>query len=72
MNQGTLQGIGTILTMLAFLGVCWWAFSKHKKADFEEASRLPFADEQRSTSSGEDGDDEREDSPQSTNEADRK
>lgn len=46
MDQGTLEGIGTILAMLAFLAVCWWAFSKHKKKDFEEASMLPFdADE---------------------------
>ncbi|MGV6807599.1 MAG: cbb3-type cytochrome oxidase subunit 3 [bacterium] len=42
MDQGTLQGIGTILAMIAFLGVCWWAFSKHKKKDFEEAANLPF------------------------------
>jgi cytochrome c oxidase cbb3-type subunit 4 len=42
MDQGTLQGIGTIFAMLAFLGICWWAFSRHKKKDFEEASRLPF------------------------------
>lgn len=42
MDQGTLQGIGTVLAMAAFLGVCWWAFSKHKKKDFEEASELPF------------------------------
>ena len=42
MDQGTMQGIGTILAMVAFLAVCWWAFSKHKKKDFDEASRLPF------------------------------
>ncbi|GIX31160.1 MAG: hypothetical protein KatS3mg124_1632 [Porticoccaceae bacterium] len=43
MDQGTLQGIGTALVMLAFLGVCWWALSPHKRRDFEEAARLPFA-----------------------------
>ena len=42
MDSGTLQGIGTILAMIAFVGVCWWAFSKHKKKDFEEAANLPF------------------------------
>jgi len=46
MDQGTMQGIGTILAMAAFLSVCWWAFSKHKKKDFEEASRLPFDDDE--------------------------
>ncbi|MDO7654052.1 MAG: cbb3-type cytochrome c oxidase subunit 3, partial [Porticoccus sp.] len=45
MDQGTLQGIGTILALVAFLGVCWWAFSSRKKKDFEEAAQLPFSDE---------------------------
>jgi len=40
-----LQGIVTLLAMIAFLGVCVWAFSRHKKADFDEAARLPFNDE---------------------------
>lgn len=42
MDQGTLQGIGTILVMLAFFGICWWAYSGHKKQDFEEAAQLVF------------------------------
>ena len=46
MDQGTMEGIGTLLAMIAFLGVCWWAFSKHKKKDFEEASHLPFDEEE--------------------------
>lgn len=45
MDSGTLQGLGTVLAMVAFLAVCWWAFSKGKKKDFEEASQLPFADD---------------------------
>lgn len=45
MSQGTFQGIATILAMVAFLGVCWWAFGSHKKKDFDEAANLPFADE---------------------------
>ncbi|MEZ5528470.1 MAG: cbb3-type cytochrome c oxidase subunit 3 [Porticoccaceae bacterium] len=54
MDQGTLQGIGTILTMIAFLGICWWAFSSRKQKDFDEASRLPFTDEQQGESQTED------------------
>ena len=49
MDQGTLQGIGTILALVAFLGVCWWAFSSRKKKDFEEAAQLPFNDELKSS-----------------------
>ena len=56
MDQGTMQGIGTILAMIAFLGICWWAFSRHKKKDFDEASRLPFDDEEL-REMDEDGDD---------------
>lgn len=49
MDQGTLQGIGTILTMIAFLGVCWWAYSGRKKKDFDEAAQLPFIDDIKSS-----------------------
>ncbi|MBG58152.1 MAG: cbb3-type cytochrome c oxidase subunit 3 [Porticoccus sp.] len=49
MDQGTLQGIGTILTMIAFLGVCWWAYSGRKKKDFDEAAQLPFVDDTKSS-----------------------
>ncbi len=45
MDFGTLQGIGTILAMIAFLSVCAWAYSKKRKRDFDEAANLPFADE---------------------------
>ncbi|WIO75077.1 cbb3-type cytochrome c oxidase subunit 3 [Porticoccaceae bacterium LTM1] len=44
MDKGTLQGIGTILAMIAFFGIVWWAYSKHKKKDFDEAAGLPFED----------------------------
>ena len=49
--QGLLQGIGTITAMIAFFGVCWWAFSSHKKKDFEEAAQLPFSGENTSPQS---------------------
>ncbi len=61
MDQGTLQGIATILAMAAFLGVCWWAWSSHKKQDFDEASRLPFADDEH-------GGDDTEQPPRDSNE----
>ncbi len=31
--------------MVAFLGVCWWAFSPKRKKQFDEAAKLPFADD---------------------------
>ncbi|MHB0776322.1 cbb3-type cytochrome oxidase subunit 3 [Halomonas sp. WWR20] len=45
MDIGTFRGITTLLILIAFLGVVWWAYSKRRKKDFDEASQLPFADE---------------------------
>jgi len=49
MDTGTLQGVGTILAMAAFLGICVWAWSSKNKADFDEAAQLPFADDTQSS-----------------------
>lgn len=45
MDQGTLQGIGTGLALLAFIGIFVWAYSARNKKKFDEAADLPFADE---------------------------
>ncbi|MEM8560761.1 MAG: cbb3-type cytochrome c oxidase subunit 3 [Pseudomonadota bacterium] len=45
MDINDLRGFSTVLLMLAFLGVCFWAYSKKRKKSFEEAANLPFADE---------------------------
>ena len=45
MNIGILQGIGTILAMAAFVGVCVWAWSSKNKQRFDEAAQLPFMDD---------------------------
>ncbi|WP_163648253.1 cbb3-type cytochrome c oxidase subunit 3 [Modicisalibacter sp. 'Wilcox'] len=45
MDIGTFRGVMTLLIMIAFLGVVAWAFSRRRKDDFDEASRLPFADD---------------------------
>lgn len=44
MDINTLRGFSTILVMIAFLGVCWWAFSPKRKQRFKEAANLPFDD----------------------------
>lgn len=49
MDAGTLGAISTVLVMLAFFGVCWWAFSPKRKKRFEEDANLPFADEPKNT-----------------------
>jgi cytochrome c oxidase cbb3-type subunit 4 len=42
---GDLRGLATVLCMIGFLGVSWWAYSGRRREQFREASMLPFADE---------------------------
>jgi cytochrome c oxidase cbb3-type subunit 4 len=42
---GLLQGLGTVLAMLAFIGVVAWAFSRRRKRDFDAAARLPLEED---------------------------
>ena len=44
MDIGTLRGVGTVLVVVAFICVCLWAYSSKRKASFDEAANLPFAD----------------------------
>ena len=39
------QSLWTIVVMVTFLGIVWWALSSKRKAAFDEAARLPFEDE---------------------------
>ena len=45
MDINDLRGIATLLVMIAFIGVCIWAYSSKRKSRFEEAAQLPFSDE---------------------------
>ena len=45
MDTGTFRGIITLLLIVAFLGITWWAYSRRRKPDFDEAAQLPFADD---------------------------
>ena len=35
----------TVVSMMTFIGIVIWAYSASRKADFDEAAQLPFADE---------------------------
>jgi cytochrome c oxidase cbb3-type subunit 4 len=39
------RGIITVLSLLCFLGIIFWAYSGRRAAAFAEAAGLPFADE---------------------------
>ncbi|MDE1463933.1 cbb3-type cytochrome oxidase subunit 3 [Spartinivicinus poritis] len=45
MDINTFRGLATIFAMVAFVGICLWAYSYRRKKDFDEAANLPFADE---------------------------
>ncbi len=45
MTSGTLSGIMTVLALLAFLSVVFWAFNPKRKKDFDSAASLPLNDD---------------------------
>ena len=38
-----LNAFSTILAMITFFGIVWWAFSSKRKKANQEAAMLPFA-----------------------------
>lgn len=45
MDAHAIQGIFTVIAMLAFLGVVWWAYRSANRRRFEEDALLPFLDD---------------------------
>ena len=45
MDLNDLRGIQTILVIIAFFGIVWWAYSSHRKKSNDEAAHLPFDDD---------------------------
>lgn len=45
MDINTYRGLLTVLVMVGFISLVFWAYSKRRKNDFDEAANLPFADE---------------------------
>jgi cytochrome c oxidase cbb3-type subunit 4 len=37
----------TVVLLILFVGIIFWAYSKRRKKSFDEAANLPFADEDR-------------------------
>jgi cytochrome c oxidase cbb3-type subunit IV len=45
MDINDLRSAVTVISLLTFVGIIIWAWSRSKKADFDEAAMLPFQDE---------------------------
>ena len=46
MDINDLRGLSTLFLMIAFIGLCFWAYSSKRKKAFDDAAHLPFADEE--------------------------
>jgi cytochrome c oxidase cbb3-type subunit IV len=44
MDFGVIHGLLTVLLIILFGGIVWWAFSSKQKKRFDEAANLPFAE----------------------------
>lgn len=45
MDINDLRSITTVVLMLIFGGIVWWAYGKGRKDYFEEAAAIPFMEE---------------------------
>lgn len=46
MDINDLRGIITAITMLAFVGLCIFAWSRHRKATYDASAQLPLEQDQ--------------------------
>ena len=42
MDIGTFRGLLTVVLMVLFVALVFWAYSHRRKADFDAAARLPL------------------------------
>lgn len=45
MDINDIRSAVTVISLLMFLGIVGWAWSKRNRASFDEAAQLPFRDE---------------------------
>lgn len=46
MDINDLRSLTTVISMLTFLGIVWWAYGlKSSRKRFDEAAMLPFSEE---------------------------
>lgn len=46
MDVNDVRALITVLAFAAFIGIVWWAWHRNSQKRFDEAARLPFADEE--------------------------
>ncbi|MDX1736372.1 MAG: cbb3-type cytochrome c oxidase subunit 3 [Halioglobus sp.] len=46
MDINDLRGLSTAFLLVAFIGLCFWAYSKKRRKSFDQAAQIPFADDE--------------------------
>jgi cytochrome c oxidase cbb3-type subunit 4 len=46
MDVNDMRALSTLLAFIAFIGIVWWAWRRRSQKGFDEAARLPFADDE--------------------------
>ncbi len=46
MDINSVRSLVTVVSFLTFIGIVWWAWSKRNVSRFDEAARLPFAEDE--------------------------
>ena len=52
MDINDLRGLLTAVLLFSFVGLCIWAWSSRRKADFEATAALPLEEDQFMTNNG--------------------
>ncbi len=45
MDINDMRGLATLLCMVGFLSVVWWAYGPSRKSYFEDAADIPFKED---------------------------
>ncbi|NTS77308.1 cbb3-type cytochrome oxidase subunit 3 [Catenovulum sp. SM1970] len=47
MDYGTFRGIYTIVMIVVFVGIIWWAYSRQSKSKFDDAANSIFEEDKK-------------------------
>ena len=45
MDINDFRGLVTAITIIAFIGICLWAYGKRRKREFDECAALPLEED---------------------------
>jgi cytochrome c oxidase cbb3-type subunit 4 len=49
LDMGDMRGAITVVTMVCFLGIFWWAYRSGNRRRFEEDAQIPFRENDAAT-----------------------